>query len=85
MKFTVFDLGNYFLNFQNMTRDDYGNSIRRLLYDIRKSYPTVIVFPFCAVKLANENNRIDIVKQIIRLDENSKNGTVRSIMFRKLV
>ena len=72
MTFTVFDLGHYFHDFKKMTRDDHRNSERRLLYDIRKSYPTLIVFPFCAAKFLYRNDAF--VNEMIIQDKNCREG-----------
>ena len=74
MKFTVFDLGEYFHDFKNMSRDDHQREEKRVVQDIRKTYPTVIVFPFCAAKFLDQNTRLDKVKKMIRLDKCSKKG-----------
>ena len=74
MKFNVFDLGKYFHDFKNMTSDDHRNCNKRILEDVRNSYPTVIVLPFRAAKFLHANNSSDIADEIIRLDENSKEG-----------
>ena len=38
MKFAVFDLGDYFRDFKNMTREDRRKSEKRILKDIKKFY-----------------------------------------------
>ena len=41
MKFTVFDLGDYFHDFQNMTREDRRNGEKRIIKDIKNFYPNL--------------------------------------------